>query len=282
MLFFVITRKPRQNFSKNKTRSAQPTSKNNRYCRLCHRSNLPKEVYTSHNFADSSNKIPVHIDLDSGATLNYISESEVLKHNFKRHPNGQLSKLGDGVTKIKGIGEIHETFFRNNFKVKFSAIICKQLTSPMIGGTVFIKENGIEQDFVRDVIHIHNKTITVQPTDSLSLLPMAPIISPSAKVTTKPPSNILLSFKSRILLPGQSENLDIQQYDGETVAIEPVEHNNNTKWPDPQFQKVHHGKISIANNSTEAIILGKKGVQQCRVQLTEENISQRTTPWLFL
>ena len=132
-------------------------------------------------YRDSSNKIPIHINLDSGATLSYIKESEVVKHKFKRHPNGQMSKLGDGVTKIKAIGEIHEIFYRNNFQVKFSAVICKQLTSPLIGGTVFIKENGIDQDFVRDVIHLHNKAVTLQPTDALSLLPMGPIISTSAK-----------------------------------------------------------------------------------------------------
>ena len=62
---------------------------------------------------------------------------------FKIHPNGQMSKLGDGLTKIKGCGEIHEIFFRNNWKLKYSAIVCKQLTSPFIGGTVFMKENGI-------------------------------------------------------------------------------------------------------------------------------------------
>ena len=66
-----------------------------------------------------------------------------------------MSKLGDGLTKIKGCGEIHEIFFRNNWKLKYSAIVCKQLTSPFIGGTVFMKENGIEQDFTRNVCHPH-------------------------------------------------------------------------------------------------------------------------------
>ena len=234
---------------------------------------MPSQILTM--YRDPLNKIPIHIDLDSGATLSYIRESEVIKHKFKRHPNGQMSKLGDSVTKIKAIGEIHETFFRNNFKVNFSAVICRQLTSPLIGGTVFIKENGIDQDFVRDVIHLHNKVVTVQPTDSLLLLPMSPINSTPAKVTSKTPSNIHLSFKSRILLPGQSEDFDLHLGEGETVAVEPMEHNNNPEWPPPHLQAVTNGKISIKNNSSDAVFLGKKGVKQLRVRPTNEDCSQR-------
>ena len=72
--------------------------------------------------------MPIHIDLDSGATLNYVRESEVLKNKFKIHPNGQLSIPGDGVTQMKSIGEIHEIFFRNNWEVKFSAVVCEKLS----------------------------------------------------------------------------------------------------------------------------------------------------------
>ena len=35
-------------------KSAQPTSKPKLYCRLCHKSSMPKEVYTGHNFADEN------------------------------------------------------------------------------------------------------------------------------------------------------------------------------------------------------------------------------------
>ena len=228
---------------------------------------VPSQILTM--FLESTNKTPIHIDLDSGATLNYVRESEVLKYKFKIHPNGQLSKLGDGVTKMKGIGEIHEIFFRNNWEVKFSAVVCKQLTSPFIGGTVFLKQNGIDQDFVRDVILLHNKAVTVQPTDPISLLPMAPIISNPAKVTTKSPSNLLLRFKSRVLLPGQSEEMDVPEEDGKTVAVEAMEHNNNTKWPEAHLQKILHGKLTIKNTSNDPIFLGKD-VKLIRVWKTED------------
>ena len=70
-------------------------------------------------------------------------------------PNGQLSRLGDGVTKLKAVGEIHVTFFRGSKPLIFNAVVCKSLASPFIGGTLFMKENSIEQDHVRNVIHLH-------------------------------------------------------------------------------------------------------------------------------
>ena len=227
---------------------------------------VPSQILTM--FLDSANKTPIHIDLDSGATLSYVRESEVLKHKFKIHPNGQLSKLGDGVTKMKSIGEIHEIFFRNSWEVKFSAVICKQLTSPFIGGTVFIKQNGINQDFNRDVIHLKDKAVTVQATDPISLLPIGPIISTPVKVTNTP-SQSLLSFKSRVLLPGQSEEVDVNQEDGTVVATEPLEQNKNSDWPSPHLQTISNGKLSFMNTSNHPIFLGKE-VKQFRMRQTEE------------
>ena len=129
----------------------------------------PSQVLTV--FRDKQNKIPFHIDLDSGATCNFIRESEAKKFKFKILPNGQVSKLGDGLTKINGIGEINESFFRNNLTVTFKAIVCKELTSPVIGGTPFMKENGVQQDLVRNVIYLNNRQFCVQATDPMSLFP---------------------------------------------------------------------------------------------------------------
>ena len=112
---------------------------------------VPSQILTV--FQETLNKSPIDIELDSGATVSYCLESEALKRGFKILPNGQLSKLGDGVTKLKGIGEIHEKFFRNNWSVTYNAIVCKDLTAPFIGGTLFLKENGIKQDFVKNVIN---------------------------------------------------------------------------------------------------------------------------------
>ena len=76
---------------------------------------VPTQLLTV--FIDQNNTVPIHLEMDSGANLNYVHINEVLKYNYKIKPNGQLSTLGDGVSKIKAVGEIDETYFRNNFKV---------------------------------------------------------------------------------------------------------------------------------------------------------------------
>ena len=63
-----------------------------------------------------------------------------------------MSKLGDGLTRIKACGELYETFFRNKKEIKWRSVVCKDLTAPFIGGTPFLKDNGIEQDFVKNII----------------------------------------------------------------------------------------------------------------------------------
>merc|ERR1711895_351669 len=55
--------------------------------------------------ADAEGK-PIHIELDSAATVNYISQNEALTRNFIVMPNSQMSKLGDGKTTLQAIGEI--------------------------------------------------------------------------------------------------------------------------------------------------------------------------------
>ena len=58
---------------------------------------IPSQILTV--FLDEQCKIPFHIELDSGATVSYVREDIVIKHNFEIIPNNQISKLGDGYTK---------------------------------------------------------------------------------------------------------------------------------------------------------------------------------------
>ena len=220
-------------------------------------------------FQENSNQSsPVHIDLDTGATVNYVTENEVLKRGFKIYPNGQLSKLGDGRTKLKSLGEIHETFFRNNWTVKFSAIVCKDLTSPFIGGTVFMKQNGVMQDLVRNVIHVHNQQVTVQPTDPITLFPTAPLIDNNRKVDSKTSAKLLSLDNTKILLPGQTLEIPVKMENGEIVSVEPWEQNKNPDWPEPHLQSVTEGKIDLINNTNDAIFVGKD-VKKMKVRQTE-------------
>ena len=231
---------------------------------------VPSQILTV--FQDLQNKNPFHIDLDSGATVSFIRKSEAIRHNFTIYPNGQMSKLGDGVTKLKGIGEINVTFFRNKIPIKYQAVVCDNLTSPAIGGTPFFKENGIEQDFSRNVIHLRHRQVTVQPTDPISLLPTAPLLSSSSKVTNDSSSK-LLSFKSRILLPDQEVSLKVEHEESSIVSIEPWERNKNSDWPEPELKQVTNGKIKLCNSSNKPIMLGKD-VKFCKIRNTHNPVIQ--------
>ena len=170
---------------------------------------IPSQILTV--FKDLNNKFPLHIELDSGASINYCEENAVLQMGFKIYYNKQVSKLGDGVTKIESVGEINEIFYRNNWTVRFKAVVCKQLSSQFIGGTVFMVDNGIEQDFSNNVIRLLNKTITVVPTDPLSLLPTAPINDKPKKVNLNKMGK-LLTFNAQWLLPDQKIAVDVLMY----------------------------------------------------------------------
>ena len=225
----------------------------------------PSQILTV--FLDNSNKNPFHIELDSGATINYIRESEARKFNFTILPNNQVSKLGDGLTKLRAVGEVKIQFFRKACNIIFHAIVCKNLTAPAIGGTKFMKDNSIEQDLVRNVIYLNNRKVTVLPTEHTSIIDTAPILHDQQVRADH--SSQLLSFQSRVLLPQQEVALSTKKMEGSLVSIEPWEQNGNTSWPNPQLQEVTNGKIRLLNNTSIPIQLGKE-VKKCKLRNTEE------------
>ena len=213
---------------------------------------LPSQILTV--YLDEKNTIPFHIELDSGATVSYIREEIAHKYDFKILPNKQISKLGDGRTKLIATGEIKVPFFRNSNRGVFYAIVCKNLTSDAIGGTNFIKENAITQDFVKDVIYMDCKSVAIQPTHQSALMSAVSIFG--ERQVNKNHSSKLLSFKSRVLLPGQDIDVQVPNKEGSLIAIEPWENNKNPSWPDPQMQNVVNGSITLSNMSNNPIYLG--------------------------
>ena len=254
---------------------------------------IPTQLLTV--FTDEACKNPVHIDLDSGASLNYIREDEAIKNNFVVIPNKQLSTLGDGKTKLQAIGEIDVLFFRNNWTVKFRAVVAKELQEPLIGGTVFMIDNNIEQDLSRKLIHIHDKKYTVQETSPLSLLPIKPIVQQISsrsqdfchiehnklkveeKVKQKTKSTLLTFNSMKVILPGQSLEVSVKGEEQEQVAIQPWEQNKNLRWPQPQLCTIKDGKVNIENSTEEPIILSKdvRSIKINKTTILEENPDQR-------
>ena len=232
-------------------------------------------------------KKPVHFELDSGASLNFTEEAEAVKRGFRIWPNSQVSKLGDGQTCIKACGELYETFFRNNKPLKWRSLVCKKLNAPYIGGTPFLKDNCIDQDFVRDMIHLHDRSESVKPTNPLSILPTIPTFNYSNNINgcekenttalskTMPandnvkPCTLLTLKQKKVLYPGQVINMAVPHSDGDVVAVEPWEQNKNTSWPPPHLTIVKDKSIKIVNTTDLPISIGQD-IKTCKVWTTHD------------
>ena len=233
----------------------------------------PEPTQTLTVFQDSAQSITVHIDLDSGANVGFIKLSEAKRRGFKIRPNGQLSVLGDGLAKLASLGEIHETFYRNSWTVIFRALVVQNLLNPIIGGTTFLKDNAIVQDFNRGTISIHDRKHVVMDTQKESIMTISPKCN-----TLKPVHLATLETATRTLLPGQSVSISTTMPEGSVVLAEPW-HSNSYDWPSPTFCQVLQGKIRLDNNTQEPILLGRKGqVQTVKVSATVEKAPLATPP----
>ena len=192
----------------------------------------------------TASKQVIHIELDSNATINYIKLDTAKFYNFAIRPNSQLSLLADGITKLPAIGEIHESFFRNDWSIKFSAVVVKTLHTSCIGVTVFLRDNAIKQDFATNNIQVLSK-YTIPSTRPAMVLPI------------QPQNNLCKITASGTILPGQDLTVTIPFSDNRVVAVEAGPDSLLTEWPTPQLCTVHQGTITIRNDSSTPIIRGK-------------------------
>ena len=133
----------------------------------------------------------------------------------------------------------------------------------------------MEQDLNRRLIHLHNRKVTVQETNPISLLPIQPVLQRSenpvpvpdkgGEKLTKPLSPTLHKCKElKVILPGQTYELPIDAPDNEVVAVHPWEQNKNHSWPKPQLCTIREGRVHLDNDTLEPVIL-KKDVQYIKL-----------------
>ena len=184
----------------------------------------------------------VHLDLDTGATVSYVKLSTAKEHNFTIRPNTQLSNLADGKTKLQSAGEIDEQFYRNNFKVRFHAIVTETLHCDLVAGNNFFQENNVVQDINNKTITIHGK-YNVPETNKLLILP------------TNANNMILKNNHINTVLPGQAVTYKVPHQDSQLLAVQPCHQNKKELWPPPQLCKVNNGFISVQNTTSDIISL---------------------------
>ena len=192
------------------------------------------------------NETPVHMDLDSGCWINSVRLSYAKKMKWKIHPNGQLARIADGKTVLKSSGEIHETFSRNNWNVKFSAIVLEDLHTDVIAGNNFFMDNNIKQDIPKRNIIVHNKYVVPETNRNIAL-------------PTLPINSIVEISHQSVILPKQVKTVEVPHEDDTIVLVEPPP-GANTSWPHPQICTVKNSKIDITNQSTEPYLMKKQHV----------------------
>ena len=221
---------------------------------------VPTQILTV--FEDKSQTKPIHIGLDNGANVSYITLKQVKERGFKMKQNNQMSKLGDGRTLLPAMGEIDVTLYRNEWTVQFRALVVQNLHTDFVGGTTFIKENGVMQDFVKGTISLHNKKHMVIDTKHESTMQ----VSNQQKVTH------LAHMKTgtSTLLQGQSMEVEVEMPEGSVVVVEGW-HSNVTDWPGAELCEVRNNRVALTNNTKEPIIIGKKGdIKTLKVSKTVE------------
>ena len=194
----------------------------------------------------------IHIDLDTGATVSYVKYDAVKRHNFNIKSNNQLSNLADGKTKMPAMGEIDETFYRNDWKVRFHAIVSKDLHCDFVGGNNFFKDNSVTQDINNKTISVH-KRYTVPETNKLLILPTAM-------------SNMIIKNNHiNVVLPGNTVQYPVPHPDDELLAVQPCFQNKQDTWPSPQICKVSNGFIDVLNDTNDILSL-KNGMEKVQIR----------------
>ena len=205
------------------------------------------------------NKI-VHIDLDSGCWVSCAKLEFVKKMKWKILPNSQLAKLADDKTILKSVGEINETFSRNNWRVNYRALVITELHTDVIGGNNFFKDNNIEQSIVNKTITVHNKFVVPETNRNVKL--------PSQI------NNILVSaVMPQVLLQNQSVSVKVPLEDGKQIIVEPRIENSMKHWPTPQLCLVKNGTVEINNMSNKPVHLKGKEHQLQIISTNEQSTS---------
>ncbi len=190
---------------------------------------------------------PIHITLDGGATGSFVRLDYAIKNKFKIFKNNQTAGLADNITNVKSLGYVEETFYRDNWNVKFKALVVDNLKADCYGGQPFLIENDVIQRPKKQIITVHGKYTVMQTNSNIpATMPYSSAILTIAN----------MKLNNTVLFPGQSIDVTIPPtITTPHVIIEP-RMENKQNWPSPQVMNVTDGKIQLSNNQDKPVILG--------------------------
>ena len=132
--------------------------------------------YLESDFGSNSRNIPVHVMLDCGANVSFITVTHCRLFGIDKFikPAGQLALQADGITQLQVKGELHMILTRTTSKgeylhLKFDALVVDKLNNcDVIGGQNFLIENHIDIYPRKRKISIKEKYFIEETPSSIS------------------------------------------------------------------------------------------------------------------
>ena len=169
-------------------------------------------------FENSAEKVPVHVMLDCGANVSFITLAHCRLLGIERFikPAGQLALQADGKTQLQVRGELHMTLTRTtsrseSLQFKFHALVVDKLNNcDVIGGQNFLIENHIDIYPRKRKIAVKEKYFIEETPSSLSgpLVPGTSLVTEATSISTFEKEDSTLEVVPEIkFYPKLSQNL---------------------------------------------------------------------------
>ena len=230
-----------------------------------------------------NNNDTVHITIDGGATVSFITLTKAKSLNMKILKTSQDAIQADGISQLKVVGEVHEIFHRNKMEITFDALVCENLNgTDILGGMNFLYDNSIVPDARKQTITVGKmilpetnplnvaKALTLQGLipnqEPVSFTPRISSLDYGSKVNESFACQQVQIKNETIILPGDSYIVDlhpslphnhpyvVQPAVRAVKAREGLASVDNT-WPSVRSVQAKHGKLELVNDTEVPIHL---------------------------
>ena len=190
----------------------------------------------------------VHVTLDSGATVSFITTAEASRLGMKIQKASQLANQADGETKMHVVGEVHEAFTRGAITFTFNALVVKKLNdATILAGMNFLFENEVSQEPYKHRITVKDKYY-IEETPSQFIYPKDAPISQTVNIK-----------RVAVLHPNEFYEINLpKHYPSNTkfVVDSSDQANSDQTWLSQEVHAVNRS-LKIKNETSKPIILGK-------------------------
>lgn len=187
---------------------------------------------------------PVRITCDSGANSSLINLSTATRLGLPIEKNRQRAYQADG-SRLENCGEVHASLSRDNLNIKLDALVVRKLDNEILGGMPFLKENKMVLDIPNQKIIVNNSsTISYGQLDSHGK-------------DKRIRQCVIRAERRCVIYPGDYIDLHVPDSPADQEVIVKPCNLNLPLWPTPNIIKINNGKLRVANDNREPVIIRK-------------------------